>query len=225
MVLRFHHGCHSSLFTFFSVANLASESGAKVPSKVGVVGPSSLNACRIKPKSSASSKGLNVKVNAQAPSKINGTPVVGFSNGLEGVKNDEETSYRSPRTVINQIPDWGMLLAAITTVFLSAEKQWMMLDSKPRRPDMLIDTFGLGQTVEDGLMFRQNFFIRSYEVGVDRTASIETLMNHLQETALNHAKSTGLVGDGFGSTSEMCKRNLIWVVARMQVLVDSYPTW
>lgn len=90
---------------------------------------------------------------------------------------------------------------------------------------MLIDTFGLGQTVEDGLVFRQNFFIRSYEIRVDRTASIETLMNHLQETALNHAKSTGLVGDGFGSTSEMCKRNLIWVVARMQVLVDSYPTW
>ncbi|KAL9261690.1 Palmitoyl-acyl carrier protein thioesterase, chloroplastic-like protein [Drosera capensis] len=210
---------------FFSVANLALESGAKMASKAGVVGASSLNACRIKPKSSASSKGLNVKLNAQAPSKINGTPVVGLSSGFEGVKIDEETSYHSPRTFINQIPDWSMLLAAITTVFLAAEKQWMMLDSKPRRPDMLIDTFGLGQTVEDGLVFRQNFFIRSYEIGVDRTASIETLMNHLQETALNHAKSTGLVGDGFGSTSEMCKRNLIWVVARMQVVVHRYPTW
>ncbi|GAB2215991.1 hypothetical protein Droror1_Dr00023757 [Drosera rotundifolia] len=211
--------------TFFSVANLASESGAKTASKAGVVRPSSLNACRVTPKSCASSKGLNVKVNAQVPSKINGTPVVGLSSGFERVKIDEETSYHSPRTFINQIPDWSMLLAAITTVFLAAEKQWMMLDSKPRRPDMLIDTFGWGQTVEDGLVFRQNFFIRSYEIGVDRTASIETLMNHLQETALNHAKSTGLVGDGFGSTSEMCKRNLIWVVARMQVIVDSYPTW
>jgi fatty acyl-ACP thioesterase B len=50
-------------------------------------------------------------------------------------------------------------------------------------------------------------------------------MNHLQETALNHAKTVGLLGDGFGSTPEMCKKNLIWVVTRMHVLVDRYPTW
>ncbi|KAF5725980.1 plastid acyl-ACP thioesterase [Tripterygium wilfordii] len=100
-----------------------------------------------------------------------------------------------------------------------------MLDWKPRRPDMLIDPFGLGKIVLDGLVFRQNFSIRSYEIGADRTASIETLMNHLQETALNHAKSVGLLGDGFGSSPEMSKRNLIWVVTRMQVLVDRYPMW
>ncbi|KAK4391661.1 Palmitoyl-acyl carrier protein thioesterase, chloroplastic [Sesamum angolense] len=78
---------------------------------------------------------------------------------------------------------------------------------------------------EDGLVFRQNFSIRSYEIGADRTASVETLMNHLQETALNHVKDAGLLADGFGSTPEMCKRNLIWVVTKMQVLVDRYPTW
>ena len=118
-----------------------------------------------------------------------------------------------------------MLLAAITTIFLAAEKQWMMLDWKPRRPDMLIDPFGIGKIVQDGLVFRENFSIRSYEIGADRTASIETVMNHLQETALNHVKSAGLLGDGFGSTPEMCKKNLIWVVTRMQVVVDRYPTW
>ncbi|KHN37776.1 Myristoyl-acyl carrier protein thioesterase, chloroplastic [Glycine soja] len=118
-----------------------------------------------------------------------------------------------------------MLLAAITTVFLAAEKQWMMLDWKPRRPDMLIDPFGIGKIVQDGLVFRQNFPIRSYEIGADKTASIETLMNHLQETALNHVKTAGLLGDGFGSTPEMCKKNLIWVVTKMQVVVDKYPTW
>jgi hypothetical protein len=47
----------------------------------------------------------------------------------------------------------------------------------------------------------------------------------LQETALNHVKGAGLLGDGFGSTPEMCKKNLIWVVTRMQVVVDRYPTW
>ncbi|PNX94827.1 putative palmitoyl-acyl carrier protein thioesterase chloroplastic-like, partial [Trifolium pratense] len=45
------------------------------------------------------------------------------------------------------------------------------------------------------------------------------------ETALNHVKTAGLLGDGFGSTPEMCKKNLIWVVTRMQVVVDRYPTW
>ncbi|GAB2289245.1 hypothetical protein Dimus_023550 [Dionaea muscipula] len=210
---------------FFSVAPLPSELGSKASAKGVVGGPSSLDACGIRSKSAGSSKGLKAKANAQAPSKVNGTPVVGLSSGLDMVKNDEEISSRTSRTFINQLPDWSMLLAAITTVFLAAEKQWMMLDWKPRRPDMLIDPFGLGRIVQDGLVFRQNFSIRSYEIGADRTASIETLMNHLQETALNHVKTAGLLGDGFGSTPEMCKRNLIWVVARMQVLVDRYPTW
>ncbi|XP_057968701.1 palmitoyl-acyl carrier protein thioesterase, chloroplastic [Malania oleifera] len=172
---------------------------------------------------SASSGGLRVKANAQAPPKINGN-AVGVMG--ESIKNEDGgTPSPVPRTFINQLPDWSMLLAAITTIFLAAEKQWMMLDWKPRRPDMLIDPFGLGRIVQDGFVFRQNFSIRSYEIGADRTASIETLMNHLQETALNHVKTAGLLDDGFGATPEMAKRNLIWVVARMQVLVDRYPTW
>ncbi|KAJ7956607.1 Acyl-[acyl-carrier-protein] hydrolase [Quillaja saponaria] len=173
-------------------------------------------------KSKSTSGGLKVKANAQAPPKINGT-AVGLTS--EGVKHEDNLSSHSSRTFINQLPDWSMLLAAITTIFLAAEKQWMMLDWKPRRSDMLIDPFGIGKIVQDGLVFRQNFSIRSYEIGADRTASIETLMNHLQETALNHVKTAGLLGDGFGSTPEMCKKNLIWVVTRMQVVVDRYPTW
>ena len=47
----------------------------------------------------------------------------------------------------------------------------------------------------------------------------------MQETALNHVKSAGLLGDGFGSTPEMSKRNLLWVVSQMQVLVEQYPSW
>ena len=47
----------------------------------------------------------------------------------------------------------------------------------------------------------------------------------MQETALNHVKSAGLLGDGFGSTPEMSKRNLLWVVSQMQVLVEQYPCW
>ena len=175
--------------------------------------------------STPSSGRMKVKPNAQAPPKINGKKA-NLPGSVEVLKPDNETSQQpAPRTFINQLPDWSMLLAAITTIFLAAEKQWMMLDWKPRRSDMIMDPFGLGRIVQDGLVFRQNFSIRSYEIGADRSASIETVMNHLQETALNHVKSAGLLENGFGSTPEMFKKNLIWVVARMQVVVDKYPTW
>lgn len=46
-----------------------------------------------------------------------------------------------------------------------------------------------------------------------------------QETALNHVIGAGLLDSGFGSTPEMYKRNLIWVVTKMQVMVNRFPTW
>nr|XP_027068103.1 palmitoyl-acyl carrier protein thioesterase, chloroplastic-like [Coffea arabica]XP_027068104.1 palmitoyl-acyl carrier protein thioesterase, chloroplastic-like [Coffea arabica] len=202
---------------FFPATSSLPDSGGRNSGNYGGSLPAGVDARGIKSKSSSSGK-LQVKANAQAPSKVNGTKV--------GIKTDDDViSSPPPRTFINTLPDWSMLLAAITTIFLAAEKQWMMLDWKPKRPDMLGGPFGFGRIVQDGLVFRENFSIRSYEIGADRTASIETLMNHLQETALNHVKSAGLLGDGFGSTPEMAKRNLIWVVSKMQVLVDRYPTW
>lgn len=156
---------------FFPVA---SESGANASNKLGAA-PTTVDALGIKSKSGSNGR-LKVKASAQAPSKVNGTKV----GIMEGLRGETETPSHAPRTFINTLPDWSMLLAAITTMFLAAEKQWMMLDWKPRRPDMLVDPFGLGKIVQDGLVFRQNFSIRSYEIGADRTASIETLMNHLQ---------------------------------------------
>ncbi|XP_068647475.1 palmitoyl-acyl carrier protein thioesterase, chloroplastic-like [Aristolochia californica] len=203
---------------FFPITSSSSMPSSKTSMKLAG-GPGNLDARGIKPKS-ASTGGLHVKANAQASPKINGTKVA-----LESARDEDTAPSPPPRTFINQLPDWSMLLAAITTIFLAAEKQWTNLDWKPRRPDMLVDPFGLGRIVQDGIVFQQNFMIRSYEIGADRTASIETLMNHLQETALNHARSAGLMGGGFGSTPEMSKRDLIWVVAKMQVLMDCYPSW
>ncbi|GJN00958.1 hypothetical protein PR202_ga18185 [Eleusine coracana subsp. coracana] len=165
---------------------------------------------------------MQVKAQAQALPKVNGTKV---NHKNVGANAEESIPYTTPKTFYNQLPDWSMLLAAVTTIFLAAEKQWTLLDWKPKRPDMLVDTFGFGRIIQDGLVFRQNFLIRSYEIGADRTASIEALMNHLQETALNHVKTAGLLGDGFGATPEMSKRNLIWVVSKIQLLVDKYPSW
>nr|GMC68666.1 palmitoyl-acyl carrier protein thioesterase, chloroplastic [Ipomoea batatas] len=206
---------------FFLGPHVPPESGVKTSAKFGGSAPASIDAQGIKLKSSTA-RNLQVKASAQAPPKVNGS----VTSVMDGFKTDDEvTSSHPSKTIINQLPDWSMLLAAITTIFLAAEKQWMMLDWKPKRPDMLIDPFGLGRIVEDGFVFRQNFSIRSYEIGADRTASIETMMNHLQETALNHVKTVGIMGDGFGSTQEMCKKNLIWVVSKMQVIVDRYPAW
>ncbi|PKA63436.1 Palmitoyl-acyl carrier protein thioesterase, chloroplastic [Apostasia shenzhenica] len=206
---------------FFPTPSSSSTLLGKASKSIGD-GPELLDVQGIVAKPSPSSAAMQVKANAQAAPKINGTKV-GLKS--ETLKFEEEVTYSAPRTFYNQLPDWSMLLAAVTTIFLAAEKQWTLLDWKPRRPDMLADAFGLGKIVEDGLAFRQNFSIRSYEIGADRTASIETLMNHLQETALNHVRIAGLMDDGFGATPEMSKRNLIWVVTKMQVLVEKYPSW
>uniref|UniRef100_Q1W7L7 Acyl-[acyl-carrier-protein] hydrolase n=1 Tax=Elaeis guineensis var. tenera TaxID=51953 RepID=Q1W7L7_ELAGV len=207
---------------FFPTPSFSPTASAKASKTIGE-GSENLDARGIIAKPTSSSAAMQGKVMAQAVSKINGAKV-----GLkaESQKAEEDAAPSSaPRTFYNQLPDWSVLLAAVTTIFLAAEKQWTLLDWKPRRPDMLTDAFSLGKIVQDGLVFKQNFSIRSYEIGADRTASIETLMNHLQETALNHVRSAGLMGDGFGATPEMSKRNLIWVVTKVRVLIEHYPSW
>ncbi|KAK6127755.1 hypothetical protein DH2020_038464 [Rehmannia glutinosa] len=54
----------------------------------------------------------------------------------------------------------------------------------------------VGRFAEGRLVFRQSFVIRSYEIGPDKTATMETIMNLLQETALNHVANSGVAGDG-----------------------------
>ncbi|XP_057478060.1 palmitoyl-acyl carrier protein thioesterase, chloroplastic-like [Actinidia eriantha] len=88
-----------------------------------------------------------------------------------------------------------------------------------------VDPFRQGLIIEGGVGYRQTVVIRSYEVGADKTATIESILNLLQETALNHVWMSGLLGDGFGATHGMMRNNLIWVVSRMQVEVDHYPIW
>nr|CAB3466952.1 unnamed protein product [Digitaria exilis] len=206
---------------FFPGPGASPAASAKTSKDMAGELPENLSVRGIVAKPGAPSGKMQVKVQAQALPKVNGTKV-NLKNA--GSDTEEAIPYSAPKTFYNQLPDWSMLLAAVTTIFLAAEKQWTLLDWKPKKPDMLVDTFGFGRIIQDGLVFRQNFLIRSYEIGADRTASIETLMNHLQETALNHVKTAGLLGDGFGATPEMSKRNLIWVVSKIQLLVEQYPS-
>nr|XP_023876997.1 dodecanoyl-[acyl-carrier-protein] hydrolase, chloroplastic-like [Quercus suber] len=67
--------------------------------------------------------------------------------------------------------------------------------------------------------------IRSYELDLDGKVSIVAFVNHLQESALNHLKSVGLLADGFGSTPEMHRRDLIWVAYQLEIEVDRRSSW
>lgn len=131
---------------------------------------------------------------------------------------NEALSTVLPHTLIAQdSAAFRAILAAIASVALAAEKH--------DKTDVPVDALRQGRLVESRMVYRQTFVIRSYEIGADRTASIETMMNHFQETALNHVWMSGLAGDGFGATRAMSCKNLIWVVTRMQVHVEQYPAW
>ncbi|KAK1416976.1 hypothetical protein QVD17_26096 [Tagetes erecta] len=109
----------------------------------------------------------------------------------------------------------------IKTIFL---KPNMALNHYKDHVHMVPD-IDLGQMLEDGYVFRQNFHIRSYEVGSNQTVAIETLTNIFQEAIINHVKAVGEWDHGLGLTREMCKKNLIWVMAKLQLVVDRYPIW
>ncbi|KAG1330949.1 hypothetical protein COCNU_02G009170 [Cocos nucifera] len=55
-------------------------------------------------------------------------------------------------------------------------------------------SFKLGRFVEDRFVYRQAFVIRSYEIGPDETATMETLMNLLQNVNFTVAMSVKDVG-------------------------------
>ncbi|XWS36590.1 hypothetical protein CRYUN_Cryun20dG0097600 [Craigia yunnanensis] len=89
----------------------------------------------------------------------------------------------------------------------------------------LADRLRLGSLAEDGLSFKEKYIVRCYEVGINKTATIETMANLLQEVGSNHAQSVGFSTDGFATTPTMRKLHLIWVTARMHIEIYKYPAW
>lgn len=82
-----------------------------------------------------------------------------------------------------------------------------------------------GRLIDGGMVFRESFVIRCYEVGVNKTASMETIANLLQELGCNHAQSVGFSNDGFATTPRMLENRLIWVTTRMHIEMYKYPKW
>ncbi|KAI4326374.1 hypothetical protein MLD38_031696 [Melastoma candidum] len=91
--------------------------------------------------------------------------------------------------------------------------------------EILADRLRLGSLTEDGLSYKEKFIIRCYEVGINKTATVETIANLLQEVGGNHAQSVGFSTDGFATTPTMRKLNLIWVTSRMHIEIYKYPAW
>ncbi|KAL2488205.1 Oleoyl-acyl carrier protein thioesterase 2 [Forsythia ovata] len=89
----------------------------------------------------------------------------------------------------------------------------------------LADRLRLGSLAEDGLSYKESFIVRCYEVGINKTATVETIANLLQEVGCNHAQSVGFSTDGFATTLTMRKLHLIWVTARMHIEIYKYPAW
>ncbi|TXG69154.1 hypothetical protein EZV62_004089 [Acer yangbiense] len=116
------------------------------------------------------------------------------------------------------------LPAQINTVVAASNTNLEVVNGKPRQLDMMAKPTD-GRLVKDGLVFQQNFTIRSFDMGSDFKITTEASMNFLQETALNHARSVRILADGFGSTLQMSIRNLIWVICRLQIEVDCYSSW
>uniref|UniRef100_Q42715 Acyl-[acyl-carrier-protein] hydrolase n=1 Tax=Carthamus tinctorius TaxID=4222 RepID=Q42715_CARTI len=89
----------------------------------------------------------------------------------------------------------------------------------------LADRLRMGSLTEDGLSYKERFIIRCYEVGINKTATVETIANLLQEVGGNHAQSVGFSTDGFATTTTMRKLHLIWVTSRMHIEIYRYPAW
>ncbi|CAN0897934.1 Oleoyl-acyl carrier protein thioesterase, chloroplastic (Fragment) [Linum grandiflorum] len=90
---------------------------------------------------------------------------------------------------------------------------------------ILADKLRPGSLTEDGLSYKEKFIVRCYEVGINKTATVETIANLLQEVGCNHAQSVGFSTDGFATTPTMRKLHLIWVTARMHIEIYRYPAW
>ncbi|XP_074289063.1 palmitoyl-acyl carrier protein thioesterase, chloroplastic-like isoform X2 [Silene latifolia] len=78
----------------------------------------------------------------------------------------------------------------------------------------------------DEYVVSQRFLIRLYELDIHQKASLEALLKYTEETGLNLFESSGMVVEGhYAASEEMLSLNLTWVIGRMQVEVNSYPSW
>lgn len=160
------------------------------------------------PLKASSASASRCSANAAARATGNGA----FTGGNRAEEVNEALSTMLPHTAIEtDSAAFRAILAAIASLALAAEKE-----RQQERTDVPVDGLRQGRLVESQLVYRQTFVIRSYEIGADRTASIETLMNHFQvidpifatilhvfhksaQVVCTRIYQAGCAGDGFES--------------------------
>ena len=68
-------------------------------------------------------------------------------------------------------------------------------------------------------IWQEDVFVKSYDVDFKNRLKISQLFNYMQEAAGNHAEHLGW---GY---RDIVGNNLIWVLSRVKVRMDEYPTW
>lgn len=68
-------------------------------------------------------------------------------------------------------------------------------------------------------IWEENFRILSFYMDPKKRAHLVAICNFLQEVAGTHASSAG-----FGY-EDMLKRNQVWVLSRLKIVIDQYPVW
>ncbi|GAQ78608.1 Acyl-ACP Thioesterase A [Klebsormidium nitens] len=72
---------------------------------------------------------------------------------------------------------------------------------------------------------KQKFMTRWYEVGANGKARMETIANYMQEIGANHVNTLYTSSDGLATSPLMKKHGLVWVITKMHIEMDSYPSW
>ena len=94
----------------------------------------------------------------------------GFNVGIVPPHPNQE------KQVVAELSTW---IGALATAVLAVERQ-RRLTVPDTKPEPVLDTMRRGKLVENDLVYRQSFVIRSYEAGFDKSASIETISNLFQ---------------------------------------------
>jgi acyl-ACP thioesterase len=72
---------------------------------------------------------------------------------------------------------------------------------------------------EAGVVWRETFRVRAYEIDPRGRVSLPNVCNYLQEVAGNHATALGW------SVDQLLERGLTWVLSRLHVRLARFPAW
>lgn len=139
-----------------------------------------------------------VNLNGSA-TKVNGTKV-------EGASKLAAKTLDVPNLHLESSPALNKVIAALAAAILEMDKR--KKDGKEDKEGQ--DSFGRGKLVDNDYVYRQMFVIRSYEVGFDRTASIETLTNLFQVSGSDLIQRGCFHVGRFGGSSSVCPYSVAW---------------